>query len=52
MFNTYEQWCEEAFRRGAEVENNGANRLIAHINGAEIGEYDPSYGGFGTGWFY
>lgn len=52
-FNHYEDWKEEAERRGLQIENNGSgNKLIAHQDGDEKGEWQSNYGGAGFGWFY
>ena len=51
MTNSKDEWLQTARRLGYEVENDGGNKLIAHIDGEERGCWDPNYGGAGCGWF-
>jgi len=51
QFNHYSDWKEYAEVKGATVENNGGNIIVAHINGFEIGEWNPNYSN-GLGYFY
>ncbi len=52
MFDKFEEWKAIALRMGATIENNGGDRLVAHIDGEELGEWNPEYGGVGVGYFY
>ena len=52
MCNTFAEWKDEVTRRGFTIDNNGAGKLIAHVDGDEKGIWDPIYGGCGFGWFF
>ncbi len=51
MINSRDEWQSTAQRLGYAVENDGGNKLIAHLDGDERGCWDPNYGGAGFGWF-
>ena len=47
-YNNYKDWKEAAIARGYTIENDGDNKLIAHIDGVEYGWWNPNYNaGFG-----
>jgi hypothetical protein len=36
---------------GFSIEPDGSGKIVAHVDGAEKGIWDPAYGGSGFGWF-
>lgn len=48
-YNRYEDWKADAEAMGLAIENDGGGRMIAHIDGNELGWWDPNYcAGFGV----
>lgn len=51
-FNHKDQWEAHAKSKGYEIEPDGSGKLIAHLDGEDMGVWDPKYGGSGFGWFH
>ena len=48
-YNRYEEWAKAAHDRGYTIENGGDNKMIAHVDGDEMGWWNPNYNaGFGV----
>ena len=43
------EWERAVLTLGAIIEPDGSGRLVAHIDGNEIGHWDPKYAGVGIG---
>jgi len=51
MFSNYEVWRDTAVAKGCDLELDGSGKIVAHVDGVEIGIWDNTYGGCGAGWF-
>lgn len=43
------EWERAVTALGAIIEPDGSGRLVAHIDGKEVGCWDPKYAGVGIG---
>jgi hypothetical protein len=45
----YQEWVKIAKKLGATIEHDGTGKLAAHIDGDDIGYWDPNYASVGIG---
>lgn len=43
------EWERAVTALGCIIEPDGSGRVVAHINGDEVGYWDPKYAGVGIG---